>query len=294
MNVQNSNNGYWEGSGPLIPNPNTTDKIQKSRHINLKDILMPIANSIQCIMHKSNITNDRNRKTVMQKSAIYLMICLLLLSLPACKKENENVPDCASVAPTGHLTYKDASGPYTFRTNSGGTIVIDVDLSIAITHDDYPGFKIALWGGSLTKGVMKLSAQYESLNGKHIKNRLGSRRSIIFPDGAKITMVAEGEEGPLISISIYDGTESHHINPGCKNLVISSTLLATAQQLDSAEADGETGKFEISPTGLLWTNLYTEDVPGNKVTDYYKLGELFWSTQQLITDYYDDPRVEHT
>lgn len=222
-----------------------------------------------------------------------LLLAILFIT-GSCKKEKTEDNGCISTVPTGQLSFSDPAGPFTFKTSDGGTIVIDLALSVVIMHDDYPGFKIGLWGGSNVNGETKLFAQLESLNAKHIKNRLGSRRTIIFPGGAKITMVSEGEEGSLISISIYDGAESHQINYGCKALVNSSTSLAVAQQFDNAEADGETSKFEISATGLLWSNIYTEDVPGNKVNQIIKLAELFRNDPMLITDYYDDPRIGHT
>jgi hypothetical protein len=227
--------------------------------------------------------------------------CLLglILSLTACHKDEvvEKRPmlgSCQPVSPKGHLSYTSSSGSYTFQTNGGGTIVIDFKSFITITHADYPGFKIELWGGTYVNGEPKTSANHENLNGKHIKDRIGGRRTISFPDGAKLTLVADGEDGPLRSVSIYDGAESHHINPTCNALELSSTTLAIAQQLDQAEADGETGGFEFTSSGLLFVNLYTEDVAGNKVVNRYLLGEIIRNSPGQVRDHYDDPRLGHT
>lgn len=88
-------------------------------------------------------------------------------------------------------------------------------------------------------------------------------------------MVAEGTEKTLVSISIYDGDQGHHINATCSTLEHSSVDGELAQKLDEEEADGETGTIEFTPTGVLFVNIYNEDTPGNKATNRIKLGELF-------------------
>lgn len=236
-----------------------------------------------------------------------IVLFLLTASLTACKKGKKDAVDdkpvfgtCKPVTSQGHLS-KSTDSTYTFTTSGGGKIVIGMNASglassIYITHNSYPGFKLELWGGTVSAS----SAYHENLNGKHIKDRVGKRRSIILPDGAKITFVTDGETGPMLSISIYDGLEMHHINKTCKTLEYSSASSAFAQQLDNEEADGETGAIEFvyssgtTISGLLFVNLYTEETPGSKVMNRVKLGELILSQPNVVNDFYDDPRLGHT
>jgi hypothetical protein len=226
----------------------------------------------------------------------------LLLSIAACKKDKDKEPSdqsCVAVAAAGRIKFEAATETYTFRTSGGGHIKVALGsslsfLAVTISHEGYANFKIELWGDTLVNGVKKTSANHESLNGKHIKDRFGSRRTIIFPDGAKITLVADGEYGPLRSISIYDGAESHRINPACNVLVKSATNATMAKQLDDEEVDGETASFEITATGLLYFHLYKEETPGNKAGPRFNLGELFLNKPNQVNDYYDDPRLGAT
>jgi hypothetical protein len=135
---------------------------------------------------------------------------------------------------------------------------------------------------------------HENLNGKHIKDRLGNNRSVVFPDGTKITLEAAGEAGALQAVSIYDGAESHRINATCVTLEYSALDAAAAQAMDDAQPDGETSTFIISPTGLIFKHIYIETTPGNKVPSSQKLGELYLNNPNQVTDYYDDPRLGHT
>ena len=220
-------------------------------------------------------------------------LCLLaiLISFSACKKDKtEEIPvvnDCPSVTPatTGNLTVG-AGGAYTFETHGGGKIEILPPLSIRITHAFYPGFKIEFWGTSVVNGIDVLGCAHENLNSKHIKDRLSSRRTIIFPDSSKITMVAAGDRLQLLSVIIFDRAESHQINSSCGKLQQSSTSAAITQQLDDAEPDGEAGGFAFTTTGLIFFNQYTEDVAGVKVQNRYNLGEIYYSDPNRVDDYY--------
>lgn len=201
---------------------------------------------------------------------------------------------CRTVAPVGGLS---VVGPDVYRFVTGGGGAIDIDLvarrelgdPITLTHSAYPGFRIDLWG--VNGG--RLSGNHESLNGKHIKDRFGVRRTLVFPGGARITMVADGLYEPLHTISLYDGGQSHRIDARC-GVVHSSTVQARADARDAAEADGETGRFRFTETGLVFENLYTEDAPGVRVEEVVPLGELFRGSPGQVRDHFDDPRLGHT
>lgn len=266
-------------------------------------------------MKQNNAYNAARSERIEGRTSIIaccftLFIITLLLLLTACKKEINDVDDdlpvfgtCKPTASQGHLSFSNPSGPYTFKTSGGGTIVIDLTTGglssgIIITHESYPGFKLEFWG----LASFKPSANHENLDGKHLKDRLSNRRTIIFPDGAKITFVSESESGPLVSVSIYDGAESHHINCGCGVLEHSSTSQSIVSKLDDAEADGETSAIEFvysntnpgTITGLLFVNIYDEQTPGNKVQNRVKLGEINIANPNQVNDYFDDPRLGHT
>jgi hypothetical protein len=214
----------------------------------------------------------------------------------ACHKDTEEpreekpefeLGSCQAVAATGHLTASDFK--YTFTTSGGGKIEMDLKSYIKISHADYTNFTLELWGGidEDEDGIFSISDNHENVNGKHVKDRPGSRRTIIFPDGAKMTLVADGKTGPLQSISIYDGAESHHINVTCNTVEESLAKSSVAQALDDAEADGETGTFEFTETGLLYKNIYTEDEPGKKVENVQPIAELNRDNPNQVIDYFD-------
>jgi hypothetical protein len=230
-----------------------------------------------------------------------LFVSLISLSalFTSCKKEKDDQVElpvfgtCEAVSPVGSLVQTGVGGPYTFSTNGGGKITVALDGHFTIRHDDYPNFKIEFWG--LSSATNRLCGNHENLNGKHIKDRLTTVRSFLFPDGAKLTMMADGDyANPMLSFSIYDGAESHHINVACKTLEYSSTNASISQQLDNAEPDGETATIEFSSTGAWFVNLYTEDTPGNKVMNRVPLGELIWAQPNTVNDHFDDLRLNHT
>lgn len=213
---------------------------------------------------------------------------VIILMLSACSKDEiakEDFPvlgTCKPVAFTGNLSQSSTDNKITYLTNGGGKIVIDKYL-ITISHTDYPEFHIAFW-----------SIIQEDLNGKHMKSFLGDRRSLIFPDGAKITIVNGKLNDSRISISIHEGNSYCHLNNSCNTLEYSTLNSPYAQQLDDAEADGETATFEITKTGLNYHNIYIEDTPGNKVEERVSLGRIYKDQPKMTYDDYDDPRLANT
>ncbi len=242
---------------------------------------------------------------------ILVWIIPALLFLASCKKPETIVDEvipvpvlgtCTAVTPAGGLQNSE-EGKYSYRTSGGGTILIQGINNILFHHDKYPNFKYELWGDVTVSGQVKLAAFRENLNGKHIKDRNGNRRTIIFPDGTKFTLIAGGEKQQVLSISIYDGLSSHHINIVCGKIEHSMTNSSSlAKEMDEAEADGETSTFEIlydwgvgnGTSGLNFYNIYREDVPGNKQMNKQMLGTLHAENPTQVNDYYDDPRLGHT
>ncbi|RYY61732.1 MAG: hypothetical protein EOO05_05330 [Chitinophagaceae bacterium] len=241
---------------------------------------------------------------------LYLAAVLAAITLfSSCKKTKDSRPPddempvygtCQPVNATGRMQFTANSGDFTYTTSGGGHIKFNRKFGFVISHDSWPGFQLDCWGTVNSSGIMTNSANHESLNGKHIKDRVGSVRTIVFPDGAKLTWVADGEQGELKTISIYDGSESHHINARCYTLESSINNESITKRLDDAEADGETGSFEFIKTAagemdkVQYINIYQETTPGNRVNGRVLLAELFKNPPTQVNDYYDDPRLAAT
>lgn len=138
------------------------------------------------------------------------------------------------------------------------------------------------------------SALHENLNGKHLKDRIGKNRTVICPDGTKITLVSTGPQDPVTAFTIYNGATVHHVNVTCRKLEYSASNQQVANRLDALQADGEVGMFEETETGMLFYNIYNEDAPGNKVYQRIDLGSLPKNSPTQVNDLYDDPRLMHT
>ncbi|MCG2615370.1 hypothetical protein LZZ85_13805 [Terrimonas sp. NA20] len=224
---------------------------------------------------------------------------LMILLFSSCKKDKEAAErknECGLVVdPKGKLNFDAAEGVYNYRTSGGGQILIKLNAHIKIFHESYPTFKLEFWGLVSQSGQTGiLSGNHENLNGKHIKDRHGVRRTIIFPDGAKMTIVTAGEYEQILSVSIYEAGEAHRIAGPCNTVTISTTNAAEAKKMDDEEADGEAGSIELTPTGLIFWNNYTEPTPGNRTEQKVKLAEILRDRPDLVNDYYDDPRLGHT
>lgn len=229
---------------------------------------------------------------------IWILVPFLAIML-SCKKESAkdslDLESCNPVTLQGKLTRDPVSGKYSYLTTGGATITLNPKVQVIITHKDYAGFKLEFWGYVIpSPGDTLIVGNHENLNGKHIKDRIGTNRSILFPDGTKLTMRGLGWDTLTVSISIIEGKQVHHLNGRCGKWNISQLSEDLATQLDEAVADGETCSFEISGTGLLFVNIYQEDTPGNKVFNRVILGELERASPSLVRDFYDDPRFGHT
>jgi len=144
---------------------------------------------------------------------------------------------------------------------------------------------------------------YENLNGKHIKDRFGKTRSVIYPDGTKLTLVVEdtvilhtawADFHQVKGVVIKAGNICHYINMNCGTLEYCGNNPTHAQQIDALFPDGETSSFELTPTGLIFFNAYNEEISGQKVFERIDLGELFFDSPTQVNDYFDDPRLGHT
>ncbi|WP_353129636.1 hypothetical protein [Parapedobacter pyrenivorans] len=231
-------------------------------------------------------------------------ICSILLCTTACKKDKEDsgnqlpaLGTCKSVAPRLGLTQVE-EGTYQFRSAGGATIRIErkskESLDIILGFESYPNFTYEFWGDADPGDLGP--ASHENLNGKHIKDRVGTNRTVIFPDGTKMTYVSTAPwyRGGVTAISIYDGATVQHLNMTCFTLEYSAADDVFAKQLDATQPDGETSAFELTETGLIFYNTYMEDTPGNKVYERVDIGSLAKDSPKQVNDFYDDERLGHT
>lgn len=213
-------------------------------------------------------------------------------------------PACPSVAPQGGLTHVE-EGKYLYESAGGAQILINriskESLVITLGYKGYSNFSYQFWGNSseeiFDSNPDNLApASHENLNGKHLKDRLGKNRTVIFPDGTKMTYesTAPWYMGGVTRISIYDGKNVHHFNMTCFGLEYSSASSMDTQEQDDLQADGETSTFELTETGLIFYNIYNEDTAGNKVYERIDLGSLTKDNEKQVNDLYDDKRLAHT
>lgn len=242
-----------------------------------------------------------NRKIGLAR--IVALNLFVVLVFGACKKDHDKTTEttelgtCKEVAPRMGLKMED---PETFVYESAGGAVIRImrrsreSLIIHLRYKAYPNFSYEFWGDA-DPGELG-PASHENLNGKHVKDRFGTNRSVIFPDGTKMTYVSTAPwyMGGITAISIYDGEIVQHLNMECFALEYSALAGAFARELDAKQPDGETSAFELTETGLIFYNLYNEETPGNKVEKREDIGSLVTDNPNQVNDVFDDPRLAHT
>lgn len=247
-----------------------------------------------------------NRKKINEITGCALLA--LLTSLGACKKHKvgdaEKMPQletCKAVVAQGNLRVNTDGKSFTYMTSGGGEILMG-DI-MTITHRDYPNFKLEFWGIGTIGGKELSYYNHETLNGKHIKDRLGAIRSIIFPDGTKVTMEEEAtgtttvgatKVSAIKSVHIFEGNQVHVINLSCHTVEYSSSNNKQVRDwLDNSQPDGETATFEITNTGLEFYNAYMENTPGEKKQEKVILGSLIKAEPNRVSDLFDDPRLSN-
>ena len=200
----------------------------------------------------------------------------------------------ATVQPRGGMAQALPGGMLEYTTRSG-------EWNIKIDVHNITATRIVGGNGSFTWQVW--GDPHENLNGKHIKDWNGKRRTLLLDDGARITMHADGPHHVVHTTSIYDGPESHEIGNHTNELRHSCVNTTVAQQREAQEADGETAYLAVvrSPDSavgaLMGINLYDQaDVGGELEYAPVPLGITgeYDVDRQQVHDLYDDPRLGHT
>ena len=174
----------------------------------------------------------------------------------------------------------------TYTTHEGWVVTIDKTTFTVHTPDRQATYES--WGDP-----------HENLFGKHIKDWEMNRRTILLPGGAQFTLHAEGPQGVIYMVSIYEGFEAHQIETDTNTVIRSCVIDMDAAQREAAEYDGETARLSITASGsLLFENVYKQQAaddgtPLEKVETPQPLGEA-WPALHRVDDYYDDPRLSYT
>jgi hypothetical protein len=148
------------------------------------------------------------------------------------------------------------------------------------------------------------SSNHESVGGKHIKDILNDRRTILLPGGVIITVPVtpqvpdnrvNGMEW-VQWISIYEGTESHRIDMQTFAVVRSCNLPMFGE---ADEHDGEAASIYLTETGMRMENVYQQDatpggVPLQKIFGTFLLATTSFANPTQVNDFFDDPRLGHT
>jgi len=164
------------------------------------------------LQHKNRCSISPTADTGEASEPLPCFFFALILSL-ALEKERAyggaSQGGCQTVTTAGTLSATSISNLFTFASSGGGYIVFEVGGTVNIRHRDYPNFEIQFWGGQKYH-----TFDHENLNGKHIKDWLGDRRTILFPDGAKMTLVVAGtgQDRRAVSLTIYDGPQVHRFD----------------------------------------------------------------------------------
>lgn len=223
----------------------------------------------------------------------WILFFTTLVLFNSCEKneiEKDGNEECTGLKISDRFTIN-KDGFYVYRSSGGAEIkvkMVDNTVNVLISDTSFSNFTYELWED------VGWDYLHENLNGKHIKDRLGSNRTILFPDGTKVTMVAAGVDQKVTSISIYDGDFSLNFDTKC-NLITYSKVDATANRIREAEElDGETSAFEITGNVLHFYNIYDEVIQGEKNQVRIDLGNVSLDNIHMVNDLFDDPRLAHT
>lgn len=190
-----------------------------------------------------------------------------------------------ATTPIGRLTQSSTgTKPFTYTSATGWTITVDLSTITIISSDGKASSQH--WGAPV----------HENFNGKHMKDWLGTSRTVILPGNAMITMKTNTPTGVVAAVSIYDVDQTHKINT-LTNTVITSTSQVRVGEV--AEPDGETMNFiHIGGGRYYMENIYTQNSTGDgtdAVQEEIPIGNSGGDANpNQLNDYYNDPRLAHT
>ncbi len=205
--------------------------------------------------------------------------------------ETEETEETDETDPEGCTFTSEVTGdPELLTVVTRGCWVITVNLHTVTIRTPSQANKVEYWGDP-----------HENLNGKHIKDWVTTRRSLILGDGTLLTMHGEGPQGVMNQLTVYDGPHVRTIENATETITYSSDELADATAREAAEADGETAQVvELEDQVTQYNNVYSQEedeggTPLEKVHETVQLGETGGlANPNNVRDYYDDERLGHT
>ncbi|MEW6280985.1 MAG: hypothetical protein AB1758_20395, partial [Candidatus Eremiobacterota bacterium] len=180
----------------------------------------------------------------------------------------------------GGTLQQDCKGKPIEYTTSGG-------YKVTVNHD-----KVTILDPCGNK-VEQSGDPHEHVNGKHIKDWDGKARSIILPDGTKITMNASGPHGVTEHTSIYDGTQNVQIDNRSNTVESRSFNPWDTAGRERTQMDGETAYMGYGQDGsLIYRNIYKQNENGQVIPFFQDLART--RPGGGVVDLFDDPRLGHT
>lgn len=151
--------------------------------------------------------------------------------------------------------------PITYTTRGGWNVNID-------------GHKIVMTDPSGQHKIEHSGDPHEYLDGKHVKDWQGKDRSVILPDGTKITMNADSPQGLVKGLSIYDGDRNIQVDNLNNKVTHQSMNSWDTRSREAWQADGETAIVSYGRDGINYSNLYNQDKNLGFTSIYKDLGTM--------------------
>lgn len=213
-----------------------------------------------------------------------------------CRPNNQCFPPQYGTGnPGGCLEQEGKGKPINYTTSGGWKVQVNGD-------------KVIITDPTGKQKVEHSGDPHEYVNGKHVKDWEGKQRSILLPDGTKITMSADAPDGLVKKTSIYDGDQNVQIQNEGNKVTSRSFNPYDTRMRESHQYDGETARISYNGEGgINYNNLYTQDENFGLRSNHKDIATTtnprwwqrpfmpFWGAgQQKVHDHYDDPRMAHT
>lgn len=204
-------------------------------------------------------------------------------------------PQYGTGNPGGQLRQEGPGKPLNYTTSGGWRVQVNGD-------------KVIVTDPSGKQKVENSGDPHEYVNGKHVKDWEGKQRSLVLPDGTKITMGATAPNGVVTNTSIYDGDQNIQIKNEGNEVTSRSFNPYDTRMREAYQYDGETARISYNRDGgINYTNMYTQDENFGVRSNYKDIAATSdpkWYErpfmpfmgvgQQRTRDFYNDPRLLFT
>ena len=213
-----------------------------------------------------------------------------------CQPGNQGFPPQYGTGnPGGQLRQEGPGKPISYTTSGGWQVQVNGD-------------KVIVTDPSGKQKVENSGDPHEYVNGKHVKDWEGKQRSLVLPDGTKITMGATAPNGVVTNTSIYDGDQNVQIKNEGNEITSRSFNPYDTRMREAYQYDGETARISYNRDGgINYTNMYTQDENFGMKSNFKDIAStsdpkwwqrpfmpLFGAGQKSVRDFYDDPRLAFT